>query len=94
MKTPPYLNPPEYTPAVAQAFQSLARGDASAHLQKTALDWLINKAAMTYDLSFSPDGTHATAFAEGRRFVGLQVVKMTKLDVDKITKATNNGDKS
>ena len=91
MKAPAYLMPPEYSPVVATAFQALARGDADARLQRIALDWLIEKAAMTYDLSFSPEGERATSFAEGRRFVGLQVIKMTKLDIDKLTKATKNG---
>lgn len=93
-KIPQYLKPPEYDLVTVTAFQSLARGDADARMQRIALDWLIEKAAMTYDLSFSPDGERATSFAEGRRFVGLQVVKMTKLDADKLKKATENGDKS
>lgn len=87
---PSYLKPPEYDLAVASAFQSLQRGDASPHLQRIALAWLIERAAMTYDLSYSPDGERATSFAEGRRFVGLQVVKMLKLDVEKLKK---EGDK-
>lgn len=87
---PAYIRPPEYDVAIVSAFQSLQRGDASAHLQRIALQWLIEKAAMTYDLSFSPDGERATSFAEGRRFVGLQVVKMMKLDVEKLKK---EGDK-
>jgi hypothetical protein len=88
MNVPAYIKPPEYDLVTVSAFQALARGDADARMQRIALDWLIEKAAGTYDLSFSPDGDRATSFHEGRRFVGLQVIKMTKLDVDKLKKAT------
>lgn len=85
---PPQIVPPDYETADIEAFQALQRGDASPHLQKRALDWLINKAAATYDLSFSPTDTRLTDFAEGRRFVGLQVVKLLSLDKEKLKKAT------
>jgi hypothetical protein len=80
VKPPPQLVPPSYEPADIEAFQALQRGDASEHQQRRALDWLVNKAASTYDLSFSPGDQHLTAFAEGRRYVGLQVVKLLALN--------------
>lgn len=84
MKVPPQVEPPKYEVADIQAFQALQRGDCPPHLQKRALDWLIQKAAGTYDLSFSPGDDRLTSFAEGRRFVGLQVVKMLALDANKM----------
>lgn len=87
-KLPPQVSPPLYELAESAAFQALARGDASAHHQKLALDWIINKAAATYDLSFSPESDRLTAFAEGRRFVGLQVVKMLKLNIEQLKRTT------
>lgn len=89
MKAPPQLVPPDYDIADVEAFQALQRGDASPHLQRRALDWIINKAAGTYDLSFSPDSDRLTNFAEGRRYVGLQVVKMLALDTNKLRKKTD-----
>lgn len=86
MKVPPQMKPPPWDTADVEAFQALQRGDASAHLQRRALDWLINKAAATYDQSFSPDDERLTSFAEGRRFVGLQVVKLLALDTNKVRK--------
>lgn len=83
-KAPPYLQPPTYGAFEAASIQALAAGTATSHQQKAALEWIIDKAAGTYDLSFSPDGDRATAFAEGRRFVGLQLVKLTKISVDKL----------
>lgn len=89
MKPPPQINPPKYEIADVEAFQALQRGDASEHLQRRALDWIINNAAATYDLSFSPTDDRLTSFAEGRRFVGLQVVKLLALDTNKLRRADN-----
>lgn len=46
-----------------------------------ALRWIIETAAGTYDMSFraGPDGERETTFAEGRRFVGNQIIKQLKL---------------
>lgn len=72
--------PPKWDDFDAGALKALARGDADAGQQQRALKWIIESAAGTYDLSFRPD-PHQTAFAEGRRFVGLQVVKLLKIDL-------------
>lgn len=84
MKAPPYLSPPPYAVLHIASMQALARGEASPHQQQAALKWIIEQAAATYDLSFSPDSDRGTSFAEGRRFVGLQIVKMLKLDKEKL----------
>jgi hypothetical protein len=70
----------------AAAIQALDRGDATADQQRRALDWIINKAAGYYDLSYRPggeEGRRDTDFAEGRRFVGGQIVKLSKLNLAK-----------
>ena len=80
-------HPPDWESADATAFQALARGDAASHLQQRALKWIIERAAGTYDMSYRGEaegGDRATAFAEGRRFVGLQVVKLLNLDIKKL----------
>src|SRR3546814_12923992 len=74
----PWL-PPSYEPPDVGAIQALARGDASEDQQRRALRNIVETLAGTYDLSYRPDSTHDTAFAEGRRFVGLTLVKLTKL---------------
>lgn len=76
--------PPSWEPADAFAFQALARGDCPPHLQQRALKYVIESLAGTYDLSFRPGDQMATAFAEGRRFVGLQVVKLLKLNLENL----------
>lgn len=53
----------------------------SAHDVKRALDFIIFKAAATYENSFvegDPNG-RIGAFMEGRRFVGQQIIKLMKL---------------
>lgn len=75
--------PPAYDTADAGAIQALLRGEAEPHQQQRALAWIINMAAATYDQSFYPggeDGRRNTDFAEGRRFVGNQIVKMTRIN--------------
>ena len=79
----PWL-PVDYELADAAAIQALQRGDADESQQKRALDWIVNKACGTYDQSYYPgadDGRRDTDFAEGRRFVGNTLVKMTRLSL-------------
>lgn len=79
-------HPAEWEVADAGALQALARGDAEPHQQKRALDWLITKAAMTYEQSFMPDNARVTDFVEGRRSVGNQVVKLLRLNLGEFRK--------
>lgn len=75
--------PVDYDLADAGAIQALHRGEASPDQQQRALKWIIERASGTYDLSYHPgtEGQRDTDFAEGRRFVGLQLVKMVKLQL-------------
>jgi len=66
------------------ALQALQKGTATPDQQKLALDWVVNKAALTYDLEYRTDARDH-AFCSGRRFVGLQVVKMLKLNLTALT---------
>jgi hypothetical protein len=70
------------------AFQAMAKGQANEGQQKIALDWLINDLCRTYDLSFRPDdtgGDRDTTFAEGRRFIGLQLARILNTSFDNLT---------
>jgi hypothetical protein len=73
--------PAPYEEADTYAIKALAAGKASEGQQKRALEWIINTLCGTYDLSFrpGPEGDRDTAFAEGRRSVGLQLVKQVNL---------------
>jgi len=89
-KAPPQLEPGQYEVADAYAIQQVMAGTASSDAQRRAMDWIINHAASTYDMSFSPDNHSLTDFAEGRRFVGSQIVKLSKLDTRKMVQQQGN----
>lgn len=79
--------PAAYEDADVAAFQALAEGKASPDQQRRALKWLIERACATYDLSYRPggeDGARDTVFAEGKRAVGLEVVKLIKLKIGQL----------
>lgn len=74
--------PVDYSETDVLAIKALADGTANEQQQRHALDWMIRVAAGAYELSYRSDadgGERETAFAEGRRFVGLQVVKMVNM---------------
>lgn len=80
-------SPVPYESADAFAIQALLRGEAEPHQQQRALKWIVETACSTYDQSFYPggeEGRRNSDFAEGRRFVGNQIVKMTRLNVSAI----------
>jgi hypothetical protein len=76
--------PPVWETADAGALQALARGEAMPHQQQRALDFIVKTLAGTYDMSYRPESDRDTTFAEGRRFVGLQIVKFLNLNLEKI----------
>jgi hypothetical protein len=75
--------PAIYDVADVAAIQSMTRGEATAEQQKRAIKWIIESACGTYDQTYWPggeDGRRNTDFAEGKRFVGNSIVKMTRLN--------------
>lgn len=74
--------PASYEIADAGALQALARGECEPHQQQRALKFIVESLCGTYDLSYRPSGDRDTAFAEGKRHVGLQIVKLTKLKLN------------
>ena len=80
-----------WTPVEAGGFeagciQALSRGDASPDQQMRGLKWIIEVVCGTYDASYRPgdDGRRDTDFAEGKRYCGNTLVKMTRLDMSKL----------
>lgn len=78
--------PPPYELADASAIQALARGEADSAQQIKALQWIIIRAAYTDEVAYWPDSDQ-TVFAEGRRFVGIQIKKMMILNLNTLAKA-------
>ena len=61
---------------------------------KRAVDWIINKAAATYDNGFEHDDVNGRvgAFMDGRQFVGQQMIKLAKLKPDLFDDKKDEGD--
>ena len=72
--------PAPYDKDILMAIRACIAGKANEGQQQTAMDWIIQQASNYYDLSYRKNDSHATAFAEGRRFVGAQIVKMLRAE--------------
>jgi len=89
---------PHYTEAEVQALRAVMNGQGSARQQRMLCEWLM-RASTKDDLSYRPADTHATAFAEGKRFVGMTFVWMLRsatrrTDDDKIAARHIEDDKN
>lgn len=72
--------PAPYDKQDVMAIRACLSGTANESQQKRAMDWIITRASNLYDMSYrdqAEGGTTATAFHEGRRFVGSQIVKLS-----------------
>lgn len=78
--------PVPYDLADVNAVRALQAGTASAEQQQRALKWIVQNACGTYELSYRPTSDRDTSFAEGRRFVGLQIVKLLHTDTSVLRK--------
>lgn len=79
--------PAPYVKADVVAMQNLVKGEASEQQQKRILEWVLRSVCELNGLSFRPDdagGTRATDFAEGKRWVALQICKLINTNMDDI----------
>ena len=82
-------------PAVAnlsqiQAMQAMHKGDASPEQQQKALKWILEDASKINDICFYAGDSNASAFAAGKRFVGMQILSLIDVNTAKLEKGTNN----
>lgn len=68
------------------AVQAIMAGTASPEQQMNGMRWVIETACMTYDETFHPESERASAFMQGRRFVGLKLVLMSKTSINALLK--------
>jgi hypothetical protein len=71
------------------AIKALFVGNATGDQQIRAMKWIIEDVCRTYDLSFRPDSERDTCFAEGKRHVGMEIVKALKVNTEIIRKTDN-----
>lgn len=71
-----------------RAVQDLEQGIATSDQQKRALSYIINNLCATYQPSYRVNQRDSD-FMEGRRFVGLELVTLLKLNASAITRGEN-----
>jgi hypothetical protein len=85
--------PAEWEPEDAHAIQAVMYGRASEEQQRRAMNFILNNLCGTYDLSYRPTSDRDTVFAEGKRHVGLQLIKFAKLNIAQLRgKQTEQGE--
>lgn len=82
----PADQPAAFDIADAAAVKAVYRGEGSPEQQKRAMDWVVKSAANMPGISFRAGDSHATAFLEGRRFVGAQILSLLTLNMDDLRK--------
>lgn len=72
-KLRPVDEPATYDELIRGGLRAMQEGTASAHQQGAVLSWILKDASGVGNPSYRPD-PYATAFAEGRRFVAIQII--------------------
>lgn len=76
-----------FTLADAKALQALAQGIADETQQVRALQWIVNKAGAINRSTYQPgglEGERDSIFAQGRRFVGIQVMRLISTNLEEL----------
>lgn len=73
-----------HTVADVAAVQAVAHGMATPEQQIRAFKWIIERGAMTYDETFHPESDRMSNFMQGRRFVGLKLVLLSKANIQRL----------
>jgi len=81
---PPHWFPVEWEKFDVAAIQAVARGTADERQQQHALKFIVEKVCGVYDETYVPDNTLGSVFLQGRRNVGLQIVKFTVIDLSRV----------
>ena len=80
----------DYELADATALQALEAGTANDEQQKRALTWIIHNAAAAYEVAWEPDNERASSFEAGRRYVGIEIIKMLKINTNALRRKQND----
>ncbi len=83
-----------YDDAEVEAVKAVAKGNASPGQQQLAMQWIVHKAARTYDEPFMPGQGDLTIHLMGRRNVGLQIMKLVNVPVKKLVPARKSAVKT
>lgn len=83
---PPIDQPPPVPLAVAAAVKALHAGEASAHQQQIALQWIVREACGKAHFPYQPSDRD-TVFALGRLFVADLIVGLFNADLSSLRRA-------
>lgn len=79
----PWAPPADVTVAEVAAVKALASGTATDEQQRRAMKFIVERVCGTYEEVYCPgdDGNRDTAYAAGKRRVGLYLVTLTHADI-------------
>jgi hypothetical protein len=80
----PADSPAAFELADASAIQAVYRGEGTPEQQKRAMEWIIKGAGQIGGQSYRAGDSHATAFLEGRRFVGAQILSLLAMNLTQL----------
>ncbi|WP_447867244.1 hypothetical protein [Rahnella bonaserana] len=88
MNIPPPYEPYDWAENLpfVYALKAMKEGKATEDQQHLILKEMMNISGY-YDLSYRPNSDRDTSFAEGKRFIGAQIVKLVNLTADVIEKS-------
>lgn len=72
--------PAPYDISDVTAFQRCWDGTAEAHQQRAVIEWILFASGKNGP-AFAPGQPDVTAFAEGKRWLGIQVMKLLNLNI-------------
>lgn len=96
-RKPPFREPWKPAPYIVAdiyAIKALRTGTANAIQQQRALDWIMHIACEVDHASYRPGSSDDTAFAEGKRHIGLQIRKLETMSADIVQKMKDQEDKN
>jgi len=68
----------------ATAIKEVADGIADGYAQRLALQTIVTKLCRTYDVDFIPQCERQSAFLAGRGYVGKQIYRLLKIDINQL----------
>ena len=71
----------DYESGDVGAAKAMLDGEATPEQQKRFMQWLVNSACGYNEVAWEPDSDRTTSFEAGRRFVAVQIIKLTKLNL-------------
>jgi len=66
------------------SLRALEAGEANPHQQTTALAVIVQVLSGAYDLEYIPGSPEGSSFRGGRSFVGKEIIKILRVDLDKL----------